>query len=164
MDMNPADRDEDLETALAAVRRRIATLKARGREIEEQIASAEQIARMIESQIARPDKQPAEDIAQPLPSPVSLYKGKEALTNGELVIKLARQILHASKRPLSRQELLEKIVEMGHTLTVTNPAKFINRTLWAHPDFTHVPGKGYWFAAEEQSFDGIEVELMPETK
>jgi hypothetical protein len=147
MVMNPDQRNEDLSAALRAVQRRIANLRTQARHIEAQIAKAEEIARMIVASIDEEMKGAPHavlDRAGTQRSPSS--EVKESHNNGELVVKLSREILLEANRPLSRQEILTKINELGYTLRVANPPKFIGRTLWAHEGFVHIPQQGYWLA------------------
>lgn len=149
MRMNPEQRNEDLSAALEAVQRRIVNLRMQARHIEAQIAKAEEIACMIvasiEDEMNGREEQAVPDRAESQRAPSS--EVKEAHNNGELVVKLSREILLEANRPLSRQEILTRINELGYTLSVANPPKFIGRTLWAHGDFLHIPQQGYWLAS-----------------
>lgn len=148
MAMNLDQRNEDLSAALEAVKRRIVNLRAQARHIEAQIAKAEEIADMIvasmDEEMKGAQHQAVLDRADTQRSPSSEIK--ETHNNGELVVKLSREILLEANRPLSRQEILTKINELGYTLSVANPPKFIGRTLWAHEGFVHIPQQGYWLA------------------
>jgi hypothetical protein len=149
MAMNPAQRNADLSTALEAVQRRIVNLRAQAKHIEAQITKAEEIASMIVATIEEEFK--GAEIQVVLEDagthPSSSSEPRDAHNNGELVVKLSREILLEAKRPLSRQEILAKISELGYALSVANPPKFIGRTLWAHEDFIHIPQQGYWLAS-----------------
>lgn len=140
--MHPGRQDEDLETALAVYRRRIEILRAQAKEIAGQIAGLEDTAKRIERDLASATTHastgvdPQIDCAAPLRSP-------NAVNNSQLVVKLAKEIISKAGRPLSRQEILAGIEELGHRLSVANPPKFVGKTLWAHPDFVNLDRQGY---------------------
>lgn len=146
MTIDPSERDENVETALAAYRRRLQSLRAQARDLDAQIAKAEAIIRMMEDEMFGPLVVPADgSVSRELPASTS----KKPQTNGEIVVKVAKKILREADRPLSRQEILTRMKELGFTLTVANPPKFIGKTLWAHKDFVHVDQQGYWLASNE---------------
>lgn len=144
MTIDPNEPNEDVETALVAYRRRLQGLRAQARDLAAQIAKAEAIIRMMEDELYGDLPSPADDNQS---GELTTNLSKRPQTNGELVVSLTKKILIEAGRPLSRQEILARMVELGFTLTVANPPKFIGKTLWAHKDFVHVDQQGYWLAS-----------------
>ncbi|MBX4961373.1 hypothetical protein [Rhizobium binae] len=145
MTIDPHGSDEDIETALVAYRRRLQGLRAQARDLDVQIAKAEAIILLMEEELYGALTSPAEDSQSGEPT---TKLPKRPQTNGELVVSVTKKILREAGRPLSRQEILARMIDLGFTLTVANPPKFIGKTLWAHEDFVHVDQQGYWLASD----------------
>ena len=64
------------------------------------------------------------------------------------VVERSKVILISAGRPLQRAELLEQIEASGFHLDVSDPPRFVGRTLWDNPDFIHIEKRGYWLRGE----------------
>lgn len=142
----------DLETnppslvkATLEIEKEIKLLEIKAAEIAERLQRARGLLASIRDYLSTPTEMKSNSSAK-LTS-FSIKKSPEApRTNGELVVSVTRTLLQEAQKPLDRRQILDGLKGQGHELLVVNPPKFIGRTLWSHPDFIHVPHRGYWFS------------------
>mgnify|MGYP000970380177 CR=1 FL=1 len=79
------------------------------------------------------------------PAPRAAPGGKPKNPKKEEVAALAREILLQDGRPMSRDDLFERLTARGVIIHGANPAVVLQTMLWRMRDeITHLKGFGYW--------------------
>lgn len=153
----PVRTHEKLWTAIEGLRDEVYFLEGKSREVAIRLESARALLRSMEEFIEKYAASHAEEFtpadasspqAEQLPPPpddeTTYVELRKPRSNGDFVAEFARRLLTEANRPLDRSEILEAILARGYSLDVTNPPKFIGKTLWGHKDFIHIDKRGYW--------------------
>ncbi|WP_027684262.1 hypothetical protein [Rhizobium leguminosarum] len=129
----------------------VSELRRAKRALDAKLEKAEAARELVRQLIATETGEDTNEHAKTAGQPVRKTKRKGFHTGSRTaeVVERSKSILLSAGKPLQRAELLERIEASGFLLDVSDPPRFVGRTLWDNADFIHVEKRGYWLSGEE---------------
>lgn len=128
-----------LRSLQADMRRNREIIEIASNELQRQETLADELQHMLQDRKARAGRRLLN-----VRAPVPFYA---------LVLDRARAYMQIENRPLTRQEVLAKMLQEGHLVDVNDPPHFVGKTLWKSADFVAFK-EGYW-PADLPAPDGV---------
>lgn len=79
-------------------------------------------------------------------APTRIYKEREG-SAASIIRSFVRRELREAGHPLTRSEILDRLVRAGIEIDAKVPIKRIAKVMWSSPEFVNV-GDGYWVTGE----------------
>ncbi|MDM9628424.1 hypothetical protein QTL95_21230 [Rhizobium sp. S152] len=151
--MRTTDDDASLSNLKDAYRNLVAEvsqLRRAKRVLDAKLEKAEAARELVRQLIAAETGERIDEHAAATGQPKKKSKRKGFHTGSRTaeVVERSKRILLSAGKPLQRAELLERIEGSGFLLDVSDPPRFVGRTLWDSDDFIHIEKRGYWLAGE----------------